>query len=147
MSAQQAPDAEAAMVKRAIADAEKAELDAEAQEQIAAGGDAIVPDAGARGEIARVVADGEVDAAGEKSDVRVDVVEVDIPAAPKADVAAPSASVTASSGAPSAQAVFVVPRHPIPISLGSYEVRAVHLCEMGSHGPDNEYVSIGCVEF
>ncbi|KAL1755513.1 hypothetical protein FB107DRAFT_213436, partial [Schizophyllum commune] len=49
--------------------------------------------------------------------------------------------------APSAQAVFVVPRHPIPISLGSYGVRAVHLCEMGSHGPDNEYVSIGCVEF
>ena len=131
------------MVKRAIADAEKAELDAEAQEQIAAGGDAIVPDAGARKEIARVVADGEVDGAGEKSDVRVDVIEVDIPPAQKTDVT----SVTASSAAPSAQAVFVVPRHPIPISLGSYDVRAVHLCEMGSHGPDNEYVSIGCVEF
>lgn len=138
MSALQAPGAEAAMVKRAIADAEKAELDTEAQEQIAAGGDAIVPDAGARKEIAQIVADGEVaqnDSAG-KSDVRVEVMEVDIPAAPDADVAASSA-----------QAPFVVPRHPISISLGSYEVRAVHLCEMGSHGPDNEYVSVGCVEF
>ncbi|KAL1686243.1 hypothetical protein GGG16DRAFT_64647, partial [Schizophyllum commune] len=27
------------------------------------------------------------------------------------------------------------------------EMHAVHLCEMGSHGPDNEYVSIGCVKF
>ncbi|KAL1699328.1 hypothetical protein EV121DRAFT_216447, partial [Schizophyllum commune] len=46
-----------------------------------------------------------------------------------------------------AHPTFPVPRHPIRISLGSYEVHAVHLCEMGSHGPDNEYVSIGCVEF
>ncbi|KAI3998498.1 hypothetical protein K525DRAFT_214564 [Schizophyllum commune Loenen D] len=133
-----APDAEADMVKRAIADAEQVELDAEAQEQIEAGGDAIVPDAGARGEIARVVADEEVDAADGKSDVRVDVVEVDIPAHP-----ASSAHSTSSTARPSS----AVPRHPIPISLGSYDVRAVHLCEMGSHGPDNEYVSIGCVEF
>ncbi|KAL1672127.1 hypothetical protein EV122DRAFT_225333, partial [Schizophyllum commune] len=56
---------------------------------------------------------------------------------------ASSAHSTSSTARPSS----AVPRHPIPISLGSYDVRAVHLCEMGSHGPDNEYVSIGCVEF
>ncbi|KAI5827883.1 hypothetical protein K523DRAFT_353948 [Schizophyllum commune Tattone D] len=148
----EAPDAEVDMVKRAIADAEQVELDAEAQEQIEAGGDAIVPDAGARGEIARVVADEEVDAADGKSDVRVDVVEVDIPAHPASGApsvglnshpTASSAHSTSSTARPSS----AVPRHPIPISLGSYDVRAVHLCEMGSHGPDNEYVSIGCVEF
>ncbi|KAL1712995.1 hypothetical protein EV715DRAFT_212591, partial [Schizophyllum commune] len=44
---------------------------------------------------------------------------------------------------------------PGPAKAGDAEVssvfvpamHAVHLCEMGSHGPDNEYVSVGCVEF
>ena len=106
----------------------------------------------ARGEIARVVADGEVDAAGEKSDVRVDVLEVDIPAhpasgAPSADLNSHPTASSAHLASSTAHPTFPVPRHPIRISLGSYEVHAVHLCEMGSHGPDNEYVSVGCVEF
>ncbi|KAI5894464.1 uncharacterized protein SCHCODRAFT_02534330 [Schizophyllum commune H4-8] len=149
----EAPDAEAAMVKHAIAAAEEAELDAEALEQIEAGGDAIVPDVRARGEIARVVADGEVARnEGEKPDIRVDVVEVDIPAhsasdAPSAGLNSHPTASSAHSASSTAQPSSAVPRHPIPISLGSYEVRAVHLCEMGSHGPDNEYVSVGCVEF
>ncbi|KAL1745522.1 hypothetical protein HDZ31DRAFT_36171, partial [Schizophyllum fasciatum] len=49
--------------------------------------------------------------------------------------------------APLLSNTFTVPRTPIPIALGSYTVRAVHLCAMGSHGPDNEYVSVGGVEF
>ncbi|TRM56853.1 AKAP7 2'5' RNA ligase-like domain-containing protein [Schizophyllum amplum] len=89
-------------------EAEKAAIEIEAEEQIAAGGEPIVSDEAVRDEIA-------VDAAA-----------------------------TVIAHAPP---TAVIPRDPIPIALGSYEVRAVHLCAMGSRGPDNEYVSLGCVEF
>ena len=32
---------------------------------------------------------------------------------------------------------------PLPVALGTYRVREVQLWEMGSHGPNNEYVSHG----
>ncbi|TFK37736.1 hypothetical protein BDQ12DRAFT_138433 [Crucibulum laeve] len=35
---------------------------------------------------------------------------------------------------------------PLPVDLGTYNVRNIELWVMGSHGPDNEYVSLGGIE-
>ncbi|KIY45498.1 hypothetical protein FISHEDRAFT_61214 [Fistulina hepatica ATCC 64428] len=37
------------------------------------------------------------------------------------------------------------PRTPLSIDLGTYSIDKIHLCRMGSHGPNNEYISCGSV--
>ena len=31
----------------------------------------------------------------------------------------------------------------VQVDFGTYDVDEIQICEMGSHGPDNEYVSCG----
>ncbi|TRM58066.1 hypothetical protein BD626DRAFT_188820 [Schizophyllum amplum] len=107
-------EAPAGKIEEAV-EAEKAAMEVEAEEQIAAGGEPIVGDEAVREEIA-------VDSATASL----------ISDAPPGVVIPPTT---------------LIPRDPIPIALGSYEVRAVHLCAMGSRGPNNEYISLGCVQF
>jgi len=35
----------------------------------------------------------------------------------------------------------VLPTDAVPVTMGEWTVNAVQICSMGSHGPDNEYVS------
>lgn len=35
----------------------------------------------------------------------------------------------------------------LPIELGTYHVSEIQICEMGSHGPHDEYVCVGAINF
>jgi len=62
--------------------------------------------------------------------------------APKVKVAAITGGVPVMEEKPKYRPPLKVPP-PLPVALGTYCVREVQLWEMGSHGPNNEYVSHG----
>jgi activating signal cointegrator complex subunit 1 len=35
---------------------------------------------------------------------------------------------------------------PVPVDLGTWDVDEVQICEMGSHGPEDEYVCVGKIQ-